>query len=222
MEFLYKTELLALYFNTQHIEIERIINIDELCNVIIDNAQTSEKILDEKMPYWAELWPSAMALSQFIATKENDFFQEKKVIEIGAGLGLPSIVTAKLFPSAIVTVSDYLVEAVDFSKKNGNRNQLNNINYKCFDWREINHDDSYDIILAADIAYDKEAFPYLVPTFKRLLSKNGMVLLSEPNRGFAQAFLKKLENDFMIERRVLPLSHFGRDYLINILELKTK
>ena len=43
---------------------------------------------DEPFPYWTRLWPSSIALSEFI-TDNRDYVRNKSVLEIGGGLGLP-------------------------------------------------------------------------------------------------------------------------------------
>ena len=46
---------------------------------------------EEFLPYWAELWPSALALARVVARRP---LTGRRVIELGCGLGLPSITAA--------------------------------------------------------------------------------------------------------------------------------
>src|SRR6266516_3449228 len=46
---------------------------------------------DQFLPYWAELWPSALALAQMVAASE---LAGKRTLELGCGLALPSIAAA--------------------------------------------------------------------------------------------------------------------------------
>jgi len=46
---------------------------------------------DEFLPYWAELWPSAMALARVVARRP---LTGRRVIELGCGLGLPALAAA--------------------------------------------------------------------------------------------------------------------------------
>src|ERR671928_995387 len=47
---------------------------------------------DEFLPYWAELWPSGVALARSIAGRA---LKGARVVELGCGLGLPSIAAAR-------------------------------------------------------------------------------------------------------------------------------
>ena len=46
---------------------------------------------DEFLPYWAELWPSALALARVVARRP---LTGRRVIELGCGLGLPALAAA--------------------------------------------------------------------------------------------------------------------------------
>ncbi|HEV2131729.1 MAG TPA: hypothetical protein VGR27_11530, partial [Longimicrobiaceae bacterium] len=43
---------------------------------------------DERLPYWAELWPSARALARYLLERE---VPAGRVLELGAGVALPSL-----------------------------------------------------------------------------------------------------------------------------------
>ncbi|HYP47574.1 MAG TPA: hypothetical protein VEQ61_02950, partial [Thermoleophilaceae bacterium] len=47
---------------------------------------------EEFMPYWAELWASGVALADDVASRA---LRGKRVLELGCGLGLPSIAAAR-------------------------------------------------------------------------------------------------------------------------------
>jgi methyltransferase-like protein 23 len=61
-------------------------------------------------PYWAQIWPAATALSTFL-DNHNDYVFDKQVLELAAGLGLPSLVAAGSGAKK-VCVSDQSEEAV--------------------------------------------------------------------------------------------------------------
>ena len=212
----YETELISLDIEGVSVDIERVTNIDALFAELIAKGENHPDFKDERIPYWAELWASALALSQYLVTSKIDF-QGKKVLEIGAGLGLPSIVAAKL--GAEVCVSDYLPEAVDFSRKNFEKNNLT-ADFQILDWRTPDKSFAADIVLAADVAYEKRMFEYLPLAFKTFCKPNGTIFLSEPNRGLAQYFLQDLHNQgFIVEKIILPVTLFNIKHTINILKI---
>lgn len=182
-----------------------VLNKDELFNNLIEKGQNHEDVVDERMPYWCELWPSAIALSEFL-TQNKKLVENKTVIEIGCGLGLTGMVASIL--GASVTMTDYLDEPLEFAKKNASLNQINNIQFKKMDWRKPDSSLAADVLLASDVAYEKRSFNHLIIAFEKLVKAGGMILLSEPNRKFAASFFEmlKTENfscqifDFMINQ----------------------
>ena len=48
------------------VQLVRVINLDELYNELIQKGDNHEDVKDERIPYWADLWHSAIALSQHI------------------------------------------------------------------------------------------------------------------------------------------------------------
>ena len=75
-------------------------------------------------PYWAQVWPSAYALCEFIAT-QPEWLQNKKVLELAAGLGLPSLLAAQV--ATEVVCSDHVPAAVELMQQSIEKNQLTNI-----------------------------------------------------------------------------------------------
>jgi predicted nicotinamide N-methyase len=217
---MYRTENVSLQFNNYTIDIERITNIDELYNALIAKGSDHEDVKDERIPYWAELWPSAVALSHYIADLDWDW-KTKNILEIGSGLGLPSILCAAM--GANVTTTDYLQDAVDFSAKNAAKNNIENIKFSTLDWRKPQLDYAADVLIAADVAYEKRMFENLPLAFETLCKPNGTILLSEPNRAFAQDFLNQLKQmNVEIKSSQRQQELFSNKYLINILEIKRK
>lgn len=215
----YHTELLNLNIKGIDIAIERVTNIDELFERLIAKGDAHEDMMDERIPYWAELWASALAMSQYLVDSNMDW-NGKKVLEIGAGLGLPSIVAGKL-GATDVTISDYLPEAVDFAQQNWNRNNLHQAAFVTMDWRNPPVNFAADIVLAADIAYEQRMFEFLPLAFKALCKKGGTVVLSEPNRAFAQPFMAELKNQgFEVEKTTYPIELFDLKQNINLLIMR--
>src|SRR3954470_14264136 len=84
----------------------------------------SEALLDEHafeaeeyLPYWAELWPSALALGEALAAAGD--VPGTRVLELGCGLGVPSLIAARR--GATVTATDWSPEAVRLLPRNAER-----------------------------------------------------------------------------------------------------
>ena len=73
---------------------------------LIDDAAADP---EQNLPYWAELWPSGVALAAKIA-RDPGIVQGRRVLELGCGLGVTAI--AALRAGADLLVTDYSPEAL--------------------------------------------------------------------------------------------------------------
>jgi predicted nicotinamide N-methyase len=140
-------------------------------------------------PYWAQVWPSAYALCEFIATQPH-WLQNKTVLELAAGLGLPSLLAAQL--ATQVTCSDYVPEAVELMQQSIQENKLENINALLIDWNHLPDDLSVDVLLLSDINYEPQVFETLYNVIISFLEKGTTILLSTPQRLMAKPFIDRL------------------------------
>ncbi len=205
---------------TSHlVKVSRIKDIDKLFNQLLSKSPADKAVLDEQMPYWADLWPSAIGLSKYIDDNPK-LVNEKNVLEIGCGLGMPGIVAA--MNGANVTMTDYLQEALDFSENNWKKNLSSKFNGQLLDWRDVSKVEKADVILASDVAYESRSFEPLKKSLKHILKPNGVLLLSEPNRKFASPFIKILETEFNLQKSDREVKLDGIDYIISVYEGKKK
>ena len=153
-------------------------------------------------PYWAQVWPSAFALCEFIAT-QPEWLQNKKVLELAAGLGLPSLLAAQ-FASEIVC-SDHVPAAVELMQQSIEKNQLTNIKATVIDWNNVPDDLSCDVLLLSDINYEPQVFETVFNVIVSFLQKGTTVLLSTPQRLMAKPFID----------RILPYSIFWDEKFVS-------
>src|SRR4051812_40730751 len=133
MDFQFKTTEHDIRIRDRGYRILSVTNFDELYEQLLAKGLQHEEVADERIPYWAELWPSAVGLSEYLVANKS-IIKGKTVLEIGGGLGLPALVAASL--GADVTATDYLRDAVDFSQKNAALNGIGNIVFRTLDWRK--------------------------------------------------------------------------------------
>jgi methyltransferase-like protein 23 len=142
-----------------------------------------------KMPYGVVLWPAAIALAHDLASRS---LEGKRVLELGAGTGLPGIVAATL--GARVVQTDRQEVALYISKLNAERNGVASaIELREADWTAWTDRDAYDLIIGSDIIYADSMHPHLRRIFETNLAPGGTVLLSDPFRRDSFAFLESLE-----------------------------
>lgn len=140
-------------------------------------------------PHWTKLWPAALAMSDFIHG-HPELVKDKKVLELAAGLGLPSFITARY--ATTVCCSDYLEEAVTAMSKSVQHLQLNNVTCQLLDWNRLPDDLTTDVLLLSDINYDPEQFEKLFEVLQRFLQRGTLIILTTPQRLMAKPFIQKL------------------------------
>lgn len=144
---------------------------------------------DIDFPFWTRLWPSAIALSIFLRENEG-LIKGKKVLELGAGLGLPSVVAATKAQS--VTSSDHIDAAVETMAKSFSHHGFKNANSVRIDVRGIPEELQGDLLLLSDVNYDPQLFPDLMKLVKRFLKNGSTIILSTPQRIMGSAFIESL------------------------------
>ena len=145
---------------------------------------------DTVFPFWAKIWPSSLALTSFLQ-KETQWIRSKHVLEIGAGIGLPSFSISR--EASTLVISDYSTEAVALMEKNIEYLVLQHAKAIYLDWNHFPSDLTADTVLFSDINYDPEQFEALLTLIKQLLNKGATVIIATPERISAVAFAVKLE-----------------------------
>lgn len=146
--------------------------------------------VDEFLPYWAELWPAGLALADALPARLDG----RRVLELGCGLGLPSLVAAAR--GARVLATDWAEEALELLRVNAERNGI------ALETARVRWDEPdrlagpWDLVLAADVLYEHRNVPQLLDLLPRLGAE---VLLAEPGRPPAQAFFRDASAAFRVE-----------------------
>ena len=147
-------------------------------------------------PYWAQVWAASYALCNFLAER-NELIQHKTVVELAAGLGLPSFLAAQTASS--VLCSDVSSDAVKLMQQSIAENKFNNCTAKVLDWNELPTELSADVLLLSDINYEPEVFATLYNVLVSFLEKGITIILSTPQRLLAKPFIEQLQ-PFITER----------------------
>ncbi|PHN08504.1 class I SAM-dependent methyltransferase [Flavilitoribacter nigricans] len=196
---------------------------EALLDELILKGDQHEDVQDERIPYWAELWPSALGMAQFLLKRADSgaglIREGQGVLELGCGLGLPGIVAGKL--GGQVTLSDYLEPALDFARSNWALNNAAEANYTLLDWRQPDADLAADVLLASDITYEARNFPYLPHAFRTLCKPGGTIVLSDPRRQVAREFFHDLPaKGFIMEKFEEPVKFQGKTIVIHLYTLR--
>jgi predicted nicotinamide N-methyase len=157
-----------------------------------DDEQRFLREMRDRLPYGVALWPAAIALAHEIAARPEEF-PGARVLELGAGTGLPGIVAASL--GARVVQTDRHEVPMSVCRRNGERNGAGEIEYRLADWTAWDDTERYDRILGSDVLYRAEMHPHLRRIFERNPAPGGRILLSDPFRSTSLALLEAMEAD---------------------------
>jgi predicted nicotinamide N-methyase len=166
-------------------------------------------------PYWAKVWPSAIALLN-ILQKHPNWIKDKNVLELGAGIGLPSLMMADMAES--IQISDYNLEAVELLRKNIEHLELENAEALQLDWNNVPEHIQPDVVILSDVNYDPTQFDPLISLIKKFILLGSTIIVSTPQRIMASPFVQKLEA-YIINRHDTLVDENGIHKEISILVL---
>jgi predicted nicotinamide N-methyase len=144
---------------------------------------------EERLPYWAELWPSAVALARYLSRQDLSSY---RAVELGCGVGLPTVVA--LDRGAEVLATDHNKAALDFVTHNASANLGRKSETALLDWFSpgLVGLGTFDLVFAADVLYERRNAPALADLVPRLLAPGGEALFADPRRPPAPTFIEAL------------------------------
>jgi predicted nicotinamide N-methyase len=157
-------------------------------------------VYDERLPYWADVWPSARVLAEHIVTLRSD---GRRVLELGCGGGLVSVAAA--IAGFDVMASDYYEDALRFTALNVLVNTGTLIDTREADWRRFPHDmGRFDLVVASDVLYEREYAGLIASVLDRTLTGRGTATIADPGRVAAPDFVEQCKE------RGMPTAIFDR------------
>jgi methyltransferase-like protein 23 len=154
-------------------------------------------------PYWAQVWPAAKALAAYIAIN-SALVQNKQVVEMAAGLGLPGL-TAARFASRVI-ISDYIEAPLHLVKKSATENKFTNVHCSILNWNNADADPNTEVLLLSDINYDPTCFDKLLSMLHQFLQAGTTILLSTPHRIAGKTFIEMLK-PWVVNQQLFAIPH---------------
>lgn len=186
-------------------------NIDQLMGEVVDGDFQWE-------PFWAQAWPSAMTLGQWMEAERSRHWAGQRVLDLGCGVGVCGCIAASL--GAKVTLADYAQPAVLFGAANV-WPWRESATARVVDWHSDRLGEHYDVILGADIVYEQRNWEALQRFFREHLAAGGELILTEPGRETGetfQAFLK--QQGWEIQASVLKILENQRPLRLLLARLR--
>jgi len=142
---------------------------------------------DERLPYWADLWPAAVVLADHLLTERRllgaaDAPHHPRALELGCGIGLVTIAAMRAGYGVVAT--DYYEDALLFAARNAVQ-----ANGREPETRDLG---TFDLILAADVLYERPHATLISGLIARALAPEGRALISDQGRVALQDFLDAL------------------------------
>jgi len=207
----------------------RIADPDRVLDQVAAEADRRERVTGQRqndehlhLPYWAELWDSAMGLAQVMVRekdeesggqgdrergsrgegKDRDASEPASVslspclpvwlspglsvLDLGCGMGLSGTVAAAL--GGRVLFADLETPALLFARVNSLPWRAR-VRARRLNWRTDRLGETFDLILGADILYERAQWEFLEPFWGAHLAGGGTVLLGEPGRQTGDLFM---------------------------------
>jgi predicted nicotinamide N-methyase len=160
----------------------------------------AEALAQRPIPYWARSWPSGVKLAGALAADPPR--PGRRVLELGCGLGLPSLVAARA--NAVVLATDGATDAVAYAAHGLALNELE-ADVAHVDWSK--HGDAlaergpWDLVLASDVLYTRQNVESALRLFPRLVALGGELVIADPDRAGTRDFLAAARATFHLWTR---------------------
>lgn len=172
--------------------------------VVLDKPRNSDDLIseadyarDERLPYWADLWPASTVLAEVVIAEgevpPRPDGGRPRALELGCGLGLGSI--AAMLSGYDVTSTDYYEDALLFTARNAVRATGAEPALRMVDWRDLPTDlGTFDLVLGADVLYERAHAALVAETVQAALAPRGRMLLADQGRLGLASFLEEMRS----------------------------
>jgi len=175
---------------------------------------------DERLPYWAEVWPASVLLGRHIL-RNAVTLKGKSCLDLGCGLGLTGMIASSI--GADVIGFDYEWPAVRFAQHNAELNNVPQPLWMLMDWRQpAVQQGAFDFIWGGDVLYEKRFFDPLIRLFRHALAPGGKIWIGEPVRTVSRPVWDELRDEgFSPEKlTVEKVALCGQNATVNLWEIQ--
>jgi predicted nicotinamide N-methyase len=149
--------------------------------------------------------------------EEPSLVTDKSVMEIAAGLGLPSLAAAGYATS--VSCTDAVADAVEMINIAVQCNNFNNVQAMQLDWNEPLPEIETDVILMSDVNYNPSDFPQLLRFIQNILADKTTIILSTPQRLMAKPFIEAVAPS-IVQQKDFAVVHKNEETMCSVFVLQ--
>jgi len=168
--------------------------LPELANPIRYIEQWMARCGADELPYWTKIWPGSIVLASFISSRKAGL---GRVLELGAGLGVPGLVAAAQGRSVVLT--DLEPDALEFARAAVELNEMDDrVQVMALNWSAPPPDlGTFDTVLGSEILYHPPLYPTLVDLLDRILAPEGTAYITHEERPFGIRFFEEADAKFI-------------------------
>jgi 2-polyprenyl-3-methyl-5-hydroxy-6-metoxy-1,4-benzoquinol methylase len=173
--------------------------------------------IDERIPYWAECWPSGRVLAERVLREQG---AGRTMLELGCGIGVVCLAAAQAGFRVLGT--DYYAEALEFTEANAQRHGLAGIDTRLVDWRRLPDDlGTYDLVTAADVLYETPQVALVAATISRTLAPGGVAWLADPGRRTAVTLIEQCQQFGLVANCIdrVPSEDASAQLTVSVFEI---
>ena len=187
--------------------------------IIIDPLNKDTILLNELLifPHQMDglhIWEAGIVLARYIY-HNKELFADKKILELGTGVGVAGITALKYTACAQLLISDYKVEILKNAERNVNKNKLDNskrVKSILLDWKDYKKlNEKFDVIIGSDLIYAGAPINDLASLINKSLNIGGYAYILIPTqRPVGPEFLKSIKEtgNFELESEILEDEKF--------------
>jgi predicted nicotinamide N-methyase len=169
-------------------------------------------------PLWAKIWRASWVLSSYLAGVPPD--ANKRILEIGGGVGLVSIVAATFGHQ--MTLSEYNPDALNFARANAHCNNCPDLPIIPLDWYHPQLKTKFDQIVGSEVAYKESHLEALLKLFKSNLKPGGEIVLTWEIRKSGQNLFEFFHSEFDITVSKMALRSETATHRIMLMKMRFK
>ncbi|MBI4214216.1 MAG: GNAT family N-acetyltransferase [Chloroflexi bacterium] len=160
--------------------------VDNIVTLLGQLTQEDFERNDERMPYFGIVWPSAEALVMKLLGGPR--LEGVKVLDLGCGLGACGFAAAHL--GARVTFLDWEPRALEIVRASAREQDLppEMLEFVVADWRDPPALERFELIIGADLLYEKRNAEAVADFLSRYLQPGGQAWIVDPGRPYARLF----------------------------------
>lgn len=178
--------------------------IDQLCAELGED--NGDPFAEDLCPYFGILWPAAEGLARYLEENKVEV-ANKSVIELGCGLGLPSMVAKNL--GANVLATDFHPDVAFYLERNCRHSSLT-VKYQRYNWRDPAEDvGKFDVVMGSDVLYESKHPGEVAAALIKLMKPGGEILLADPGRNYLKPFIAAMVGagfNFDVESRRITVT----------------